>query len=115
MPFLYILFAFSSILDKANRYFLPCPFKYLTGYDCPGCGFQRSFVALLKGDLQGSLHLYPATIPILITVAVSLSANFWYPAKSKLLLKTLFLITASIMLISYGFKVFVPHTHIDGL
>ncbi|MGY0039876.1 DUF2752 domain-containing protein [Pedobacter sp. NJ-S-72] len=23
---------------------------YVTGYDCPGCGFQRSFLALLKGD-----------------------------------------------------------------
>ena len=26
-----------------------CAFKYLTGYDCPGCGSQRAFHALLHG------------------------------------------------------------------
>lgn len=28
-----------------------CPFKWATGYDCPGCGSQRAFRALLSGDL----------------------------------------------------------------
>jgi hypothetical protein len=32
--------------------------------DCPGCGFQRSIIALLEGDFEKSLSLYPATIPI---------------------------------------------------
>lgn len=26
-----------------------CAFRYLTGYDCPGCGSQRAFHALLHG------------------------------------------------------------------
>lgn len=45
---------------------LPCPFKKLTGYDCPGCGFQRSLLALFCGHFADSLHLYPATIPLLL-------------------------------------------------
>lgn len=115
MPLLYILFAFSSLLDKANRYLLPCPFKYLTGYDCPGCGFQRSFLALLKGNLQESFHLYPPTIPLLITVAVSFATRYWFPAHSNMVIKTLFIITASIMMISYGIKIFMPHTHVTSI
>lgn len=33
--------------------------------ECPGCGFQRSLVLLLKGNLSASLHMYPALLPIL--------------------------------------------------
>ena len=43
-----------------------CPSKALLHIDCPGCGMQRSFIALLKGDLAGSLSLHPATILILV-------------------------------------------------
>lgn len=27
-----------------------CPFKLLTGFDCPGCGFQRALHAALHGE-----------------------------------------------------------------
>lgn len=33
---------------------------------CPGCGIQRGFIALLKGDFKTSLELYPALIPLLL-------------------------------------------------
>jgi hypothetical protein len=42
-----------------------CPAKALTGMDCPGCGLQRSFVALLRGDLEGAWELYPPLLPLL--------------------------------------------------
>lgn len=38
--------------------------KYL-GIECPGCGFQRSLIALLKGDVSESFQLYPALLPVL--------------------------------------------------
>ena len=28
--------------------------------DCPGCGAQRSFVLLIKGDLLAAFHMFPA-------------------------------------------------------
>jgi hypothetical protein len=43
-----------------------CQFKQLTGVDCPGCGSQRAFVFLLKGEIGKSVSMYPALIPILI-------------------------------------------------
>jgi hypothetical protein len=52
------------------NHLLPCPFKTLTGIDCPGCGFQRSFVALIQGNLKESWALYPPTIPLLIVFTI---------------------------------------------
>ncbi len=74
--------------------FLPCPFKLLTGWDCPGCGGLRMTYDVLHGDLPAAvvdnvfllvglplLTLWwllnrrrgrPAfTVPVLITVAVA--------------------------------------------
>lgn len=104
MPVLYTLFAFSDLLEKANIYLLPCPFKYLTGYDCPGCGFQRAALALLKGDVHQSLQLYPPAIPIIATAIISIAANFWWGARSKVVINTLFILTGVIIAISYGYK-----------
>lgn len=35
--------------DPSSGPSLKCTFKVLTGYDCPGCGSQRAFHALLHG------------------------------------------------------------------
>lgn len=38
------------LLDPAEYRLMPkCPFKLLTGLDCPGCGFQRATHAALHG------------------------------------------------------------------
>jgi hypothetical protein len=33
----------------------PCPFKTMTGLDCPGCGITRSLHALLHGNVMRAL------------------------------------------------------------
>ncbi|MFC7524744.1 DUF2752 domain-containing protein [Parapedobacter sp. GCM10030251] len=55
-----------------QRLLLPCPFKTLTGIDCPGCGFQRSLLALFNGNWAESYHLYPPTIPLLIVLVYAI-------------------------------------------
>lgn len=83
----------------------------MTGLDCPGCGFQRSLLALLKGDLQKSFQLYPPAIPILVTLVLALSARYLNQRAQPLLIKTLFLITGSIIMGSYLFKIFYLQAH----
>ena len=60
----------------------PCPWRAVTGLPCPGCGMTRSALALLRGDLPGSLRENALTWLILVfwlVVAVGLTV----PAKCR--------------------------------
>jgi hypothetical protein len=39
---------------------LPCPFHYLTGLSCPGCGLTRLMLALAEGNLPAAFAANPA-------------------------------------------------------
>ena len=45
---------------------LTCPSVKYFSIECPGCGMQRSMIALLKGNFSGSLVMYPASPEIQI-------------------------------------------------
>lgn len=49
--------------------FPPCPFHWLTGLHCPGCGSLRALHALLNGELTRALRFNALTLaaaPLLI-------------------------------------------------
>jgi hypothetical protein len=74
---------------------LPCPFKLLTGCDCPACGTQRSVLQLLKGDVAGSLAHNPSGIGSVILLSVFLiSRHFGEISRRR------FRLTAVSMLVS---------------
>jgi len=78
--------------------------KYF-GIDCPGCGLQRSFVSLLRGDLQESLALYPGLIPFMmlgILAALSFFGIYTVKARYLTIMATL---TAVIVLVHYFLKI----------
>jgi hypothetical protein len=86
---------------------LPCPFKYITGIDCPGCGFQRSFIALIQGDLHKSFLFYPPAIPLIIFFAYGIADRlFNLDTKNHLVKKTGYMIIGSLVLVSYCFKLY---------
>jgi hypothetical protein len=95
-----------------QNHLIPCPFKYLTGIDCPGCGFQRSLLALLQGDIQKSFSLYPPAIPLLLFFAYGITDKYLKLDTPKFVVKkTLFIITGGIVLVSYGIKMWALYTH----
>jgi hypothetical protein len=95
-----------------QKHLLTCPFKYLTGIDCPGCGFQRSVIALILGDLHKSFTLYPPTIPLLLFFAYGLADSFFKLDNSTgQIKKTCFIITGSIVLVSYVIKMWGLYGH----
>jgi hypothetical protein len=88
-----------------NEHLLSCFWKKYLGIECPGCGMQRSFVALLNGDFRNSLQLYPALIPMLVmfsALALHLIFNFKNGAR---FLKINFFITALLIISSYLYKI----------
>ncbi|MBT8262213.1 MAG: DUF2752 domain-containing protein [Bacteroidia bacterium] len=52
-----------------NSLFLPCPFKLISGYNCPGCGSQRAIHQLLHGNIGSAFYLNPLmvlSIPLIV-------------------------------------------------
>ena len=85
-------------------HFLTCSWKEHTGIDCPGCGMQRAFVALLRGDLVESIALYPPLIPMIILVVMTAVHIKFKLAKGASILTGLFVINIVIILVSYVTK-----------
>jgi len=88
-----------------QNHLIPCPFKYLTGIDCPGCGFQRAALALLQGHLNDSIQLYPPLIPIILFGCYCLADSFFkFGINKPTLKKNLFMLLGIIVFLSYGLK-----------
>jgi hypothetical protein len=96
----------SGFIHWLETHLLACPFKKLTGIDCPGCGLQRSFVALLKGDIGTSLKFYPATLPIMALMIFTLLHLKLEFKNGALIIKGMYILATAIILISYIYKVY---------
>jgi Protein of unknown function (DUF2752) len=54
---------FLYVIEPAKVTFLPlCPFRALTGFQCPGCGTTRALHQLLHGNLVAAFELNPLLI-----------------------------------------------------
>lgn len=67
-------------VNPAESCFAPkCLFKIITGYDCPSCGIQRAFHAILHGEIKSAIKLNPflfLLLPYLLAVVyVSIFKN----------------------------------------
>lgn len=55
-------------------FFPPCPVKKLVGLDCPGCGSQRAFHALLHLQIADAFRFNPlafSSVPVLVYDRIS--------------------------------------------
>ncbi|HEX8514779.1 MAG TPA: DUF2752 domain-containing protein [Bacteroidia bacterium] len=93
-----------DLIHWLEAHLLSCPYKALTGFDCPGCGMQRSFIELLKGNLTGSFMLYPALLPVIFTLLFTgLHLAFRFK-KGAEVIKYSFLTTTAIIVTGYILK-----------
>jgi hypothetical protein len=95
---------FLSVADWLERNALPCFYKKYFGIDCPGCGMQRAFIELLRGNVWESLKAYPALLPIIfMLVYLCLHLKYKYK-KGAYILKITFIFTAILIVINFVFK-----------
>lgn len=98
-----------GIIDFLERNLFSCSIKNLTGYECPGCGMQRAFIALLKGNIADSFAYNASLIPFLITIVFTVShLIFGYKNGARLII-ILFSVTVGVMLGQYVIKQFLNH------
>ena len=107
----YILSALFIFIDKADIFLLPCPIKYLIQVDCPGCGFQRSFLALIGGNFSESFKLYPPTIPFAISVISGVLTTILKGNTNAKILKAMYITTGIIVLANYMYKIATHQLH----
>lgn len=48
----------------------PCPFKYVTGFYCPGCGGTRAVWYLLHGHILLSIQYHPLVFYMALMIVV---------------------------------------------
>ncbi len=75
-----------------------CSFQEHAGISCPGCGIQRSIIALLKGDILESILLFPALLPLIGMFAL-LGIHLVFRLKHGALVLKIFYITNTAIII----------------
>lgn len=99
-----------NITSWLESHQFPCPFKLLTNFDCPGCGIQRSFVLLMKGDVPASFFMYPAFIPIILLFAALILHLILKIRNGAIILKYMYFFCTGIILVSYIYKLLTTKT-----
>lgn len=95
---------YNSFVQWLEEHQGACMYKKILGIECPGCGMQRSFIALLKGDFWVSLQLFPALIPLIlmfIFLVLHLKFNFKYGSR---ILTIWFIFNTFIIISNYIYK-----------
>jgi len=88
-------------------YMIPCLNKKLFGFECLGCGLQRSLVLLWQGEFTEAFRMYPAIftlIPLFILIGINIFYKFKY---SNRIINVLAIISVTTIIISYIIKLIV--------
>jgi hypothetical protein len=88
-----------------EHHMLACPFKMFLGIDCPGCGMQRSAIALLRGDVVASWRVYPPGIFIFTTLIFLVLHLFFNFRQGAFILKLLYIVSSTAIVINYVHKI----------
>ncbi len=94
-----------NIISWLEKHQKPCFYKKTLGIECPGCGMQRSFIELLKGNIRESLQLYPALLPIILMFCFLILHLFFKFKNGALILKIIFIFNGVLIVLSYIFKI----------
>lgn len=105
-----MIFYLLNIANWLEAHQLPCMFKAVTHFECPGCGLQRSFILLVKGDVAASIGRYPALIPILFLFVFLLIHLIFKIKNGAAVLKYTYFFCAGIIMVSYIYRLLVTKT-----
>ena len=78
-----------GIISFLEENMLSCHIKQQFGFECIGCGMQRSIVHLLKGEFVDAFYMYPAIYTLIIMfgyLLLHLKFNFKLGAQNLIVL-----------------------------
>ncbi|WP_445733700.1 DUF2752 domain-containing protein [Mariniflexile sp.] len=89
---------------RLDDYMLPCLNKKLFGFECMGCGLQRSFSMLLHGEFASAFYMYPAIYTIIPLTLLIITNLFFKFKHSNKIINLLAIATVAIIIISFIIK-----------
>ena len=72
-----LFYVYSFFNPVEHSFFIPCPFNYVTGYHCPGCGSQRAIHQLLHFNVLGALKMNPLLVLSLPLLIFGVGVQIW--------------------------------------
>ena len=103
-------FTLINITNWLETHQLPCMFKAVTHFECPGCGMQRSFILLIRGDITESFFMFPSLIPIILMFAFLFLHLMFKIKNGANILKYTYILCAVIVMVSYIYKLVFTKT-----
>ncbi len=92
-------------MSSPEDYMLPCLNKKLLGFECMGCGLQRSFSLMFHGNFVEAFYMYPAVYSlILLFLAIGINIFFKFKHSNKII-GALAIITVATIIISFTIKI----------
>ncbi|XLS30394.1 DUF2752 domain-containing protein [Flavobacteriaceae bacterium M23B6Z8] len=92
-------------LLKIEDYMLPCLNKKFFGFECMGCGIQRSFSLLLQGEFIAAFKMYPGIYPLLFLLGFIGYNSFFKVKHSNKIIITLASMTVLFIIGNYLLKI----------
>lgn len=93
-----------GLINWLEHNMLACPYKKYFGFDCFGCGMQRSLLALLRGDILESFYLYPVLVPMVFMILFLIAHLIFKFKHGATFLKYNFIFVVSIVVINFIVK-----------
>lgn len=100
---------FESIAFYIENNMEACSIKYWTGFECMGCGIQRSIVLLLKGNAWASFQMYPALIPLVLTSILIVVDFFTLDELINKLLLYFYILTGTLIVGNFLIKTIITY------
>jgi len=98
---------FERLINWLESHQIPCFYKKYFGIECPGCGMQRAFIELLKGNIIESIKIYPALIPIIIMLFLLILHLIFKFKKGALYIKFFFIFSSILIVLNYLYKLLI--------
>lgn len=91
-------------MKDVTNYMLPCLNKQVLGFECPGCGIQRSFILLSHGEVKAAFIMYPAIYTLIFLFGVIILSYFYKFKHASKLISILAIISVALILINFFYK-----------
>jgi hypothetical protein len=95
----FMFFHYASVLPVGKIInileFAVCPFRFVTGIPCPGCGMTHSFLSIIQGNIQDAAFFNPFSFFLIFLLGISLFPDAYIkiqPPRTVNLLKSFYII-----------------------